>query len=49
MLKYEKMSLFDAPPGAILMHGCNAQGVWGRGGMGSSSIVHPIYTHRFFR
>lgn len=31
MLKYEKMSLFDAPPGSILMHGCNAQGVWGRG------------------
>ncbi len=21
MLKYEKMSLFDAPPGSILMHG----------------------------
>ena len=31
MLKYKKMSLFDAPPGSILMHGCNAQGVWGRG------------------
>lgn len=31
MLKYEKMSLFDAPPGSILMHGCNAQGVWGTG------------------
>jgi len=31
MLKYKKMSLFDAPPGSILMHACNAQGVWGRG------------------
>lgn len=31
MIKYAKMSLFDAPPGSILMHACNAQGVWGRG------------------
>lgn len=31
MLSHKKMSLFDAPRGSILMHGCNAQGVWGRG------------------
>lgn len=31
MVRYKKMSLFDAPKGSILMHGCNAQGVWGRG------------------
>lgn len=28
---YKKMSLFDAPKGTILAHGCNAQGVWGSG------------------
>ncbi len=28
---YAKMSLFDAPKGSILAHGCNAQGVWGSG------------------
>lgn len=27
----KKMSLFDAPEGAILVHGCNAQGAWGAG------------------
>lgn len=31
MITHKKMSLFDAPPGSIIMHGCNAQGVWGRG------------------
>lgn len=25
------MSLFDAEEGALLVHGCNAQGVWGSG------------------
>lgn len=31
MLIYKKMSLFDAPTGSILVHACNAQGVWGHG------------------
>lgn len=31
MIKYKKMSLFDAPEGSILVHACNAQGVWGSG------------------
>ena len=31
MIKYKKGSLFDAPPGVILVHACNAQGVWGSG------------------
>lgn len=31
MLKYKKMSLFDAEPGSILVHSCNAHGVWGSG------------------
>lgn len=31
MISYKKMSLFDAPEGSILAHGCNAQGVWGSG------------------
>jgi len=31
MIIYKKMSLFDAPEGSILVHGCNAQGVWGSG------------------
>lgn len=28
---YKKMSLFDAPKDSILVHACNAQGVWGSG------------------
>lgn len=31
MITYQKMSLFDAPEESILMHACNAQGVWGSG------------------
>lgn len=31
MIKYKKMSLFDAPEGSTLVHACNAQGVWGSG------------------
>ena len=31
MLQYRKGSLFDAPKGSILVHACNAQGVWGAG------------------
>jgi ADP-ribose 1''-phosphate phosphatase len=30
-ITYQKMSLFDAPEGSILVHSCNAQGVWGSG------------------
>lgn len=30
-LKYEKISLFDAPPNSILVHACNSKGVWGSG------------------
>lgn len=30
-IKYVKGSLFDAPKGTILVHACNAQGVWGSG------------------
>lgn len=31
MLTYRKMSLFDAPSGSILVHACNALGIWGHG------------------
>ena len=31
MIKYKQMSLFDAPEGSMLVHACNAQGVWGSG------------------
>lgn len=31
MIKHEKMSLFDAPQDAIIIHACNSQGVWGSG------------------
>lgn len=27
----KKMDLFDAPKGSVLVHACNAQGVWGSG------------------
>jgi len=28
---YKKGSLFDAPKGSLLVHACNARGVWGTG------------------
>src|ERR1035437_7212115 len=28
---YKKMSLFSAPKGSFLAHGCNCQGIWGSG------------------
>lgn len=31
MITHKKMSLFDAPEGSIIVHACNAQGVWGSG------------------
>lgn len=30
-IQYKKISLFDAPKGSILVHACNAQGIWGSG------------------
>lgn len=30
-IEYRTGSLFDAPPGALLVHACNSQGVWGSG------------------
>jgi len=30
-LEYKKQSLFDAPKHSIIIHSCNAQGVWGAG------------------
>lgn len=31
MIKYEKMDLFLAPEGSILVHACNSRGIWGSG------------------
>ena len=31
MVSYKRMSLFDAPVEAVIMHACNSQGVWGSG------------------
>lgn len=31
MIQYREGSLFDAPKGSLLVHACNAQGVWGSG------------------
>jgi ADP-ribose 1''-phosphate phosphatase len=31
MLRTVKMDLFDAPRGSVLVHACNAMGVWGSG------------------
>lgn len=31
MITYKKMSLFDAPKDAIIIHACNSQGMWGSG------------------
>lgn len=30
-LVYKKMNLLDAPKGSVLVHACNAKGVWGSG------------------
>lgn len=30
-IQYKKMSLFDAPKNSVLVHACNAKGVWGSG------------------
>jgi ADP-ribose 1''-phosphate phosphatase len=30
-LSYQKMSIFDAPQGSLLVHACNCKGVWGSG------------------
>lgn len=30
-IQYRKQSLFDAPKNAIIIHACNAQGIWGAG------------------
>ena len=31
MIKYAKMSLFDAPKNSFIVHACNSEGVWGAG------------------
>lgn len=41
MITYKKMSLFDAPKGALLMHACNAQGVWGSGIAKEFKVRYP--------
>lgn len=40
-LTYKKMSLFDAPKESVLVHGCNAQGVWGSGIAVPFKTNHP--------
>lgn len=38
---YKKMSLFDSPLNSIIIHGCNAQGVWGSGIAKEFKIRYP--------
>lgn len=40
-IEYKKMSLFDAPEGSIIVHACNAQGVWGSGIAKEFKIRYP--------
>lgn len=41
MITYKKMSLFDTPEGSILVHACNAQGVWGSGIAATFKAIYP--------
>ena len=40
-LVYKKMSLFDAPEGANILHACNAKGVWGSGIAAEMRVRYP--------
>ncbi len=41
MITYKKMRLQDAPEDSILLHACNAQGVWGSGIALSLKKLYP--------
>jgi ADP-ribose 1''-phosphate phosphatase len=44
MITYKKMSLFDVPEGSVLVHSCNALGVWGSG---IAAAFHEKYPRSF--
>jgi ADP-ribose 1''-phosphate phosphatase len=44
MISYQKISLFDAPAESVIVHACNAQGVWG-GGIAADFKVRYIYSN----
>lgn len=41
MIEYKKASLFQAPKHSIIVHACNAQGVWGSGIAAQFKIDYP--------
>lgn len=41
MITHKKMSLFDAPAGAVICHAVNAQGVWGSGIAREFKEIYP--------
>jgi ADP-ribose 1''-phosphate phosphatase len=45
---YKKGSLFDAPPGSVLVHACNAQGVWGSG-IAKQFVDHFPKSYEFYK
>lgn len=45
IVKHEKISLFDVPKDSIIVHACNAKGIWGSG---IAKEFKHRYPHSFF-
>jgi ADP-ribose 1''-phosphate phosphatase len=43
MIEEVKGNLFDAPKGALIVHACNTQGVWGAGIASHFARLYPDY------
>lgn len=46
-LIYRTGSLFEAPPGAVLVHACNGQGVWGAGIAAQMKVRFPAAFEKY--
>ena len=44
---YRTGSLFEAPPGAVLVHSCNGQGVWGAGVAAQMKVRFPAAFEKY--
>jgi ADP-ribose 1''-phosphate phosphatase len=47
MVTHQKISLFDAPKGSIIVHACNSQGVWGSGIAKEFKERYPHSYHQY--
>lgn len=46
-LIYRTGSLFEAPPGAVLVHSCNGQGIWGAGIAAQMKVRFPAAFEKY--